>query len=206
MQVADQALSSVKEQRNAEIAGALEKIRAIETENGVNREALNEIKAVMLELAAKKELFPEEDFPPNANEKGYFPVYRLSEDQDRRFALYMSTSIGEKNVPPHNHTTWAVIAGVQGEEENRFYERADGGSGPGEGSVNQVGGETVRPDVGVCLMPDDIHSIHPRNERPSLHLHVYGMSLENLPNRLVFNQEEGTCKVFPASPNIVEAR
>lgn len=206
MQVADQALSSIKEQRNAEIAGALEKIRAIETERGVNREALNEIKVVMLELAAKKELFPEEDFPPNANEKGYFPVYRLSEDQDRRFALYMSTSIGEKDVPPHDHTTWAVIAGVQGEEENRFYERADGGSGPGEGRVNQVGGETVRPGVGVCLMPEDIHSIHPRNERPSLHLHLYGMSLENLPDRLVFDQQEGTCKVFPPSPNIIDAR
>ncbi len=46
MQVADQALSSVKEQRNVEIASAMEKIRAIETEQGVNREALNEIKAV----------------------------------------------------------------------------------------------------------------------------------------------------------------
>ena len=210
MQVADQALSSVKEPRNAEIAKAVEKIRAIarvfEGGKGVNRDALEEIKDVMIELAGKKELFPEEDFPPESNENGYFPVYRLSEDEDQRFALYMSTSIGEKDVPPHDHTTWAVIAGVQGEEENRFYERSDGGSGPGEGAVKQVGGETVRPGVGVCLMPEDIHSIHPRNQRPSLHLHLYGMSLENLPNRLVFDQQAGTCKVFPASPNIVDAR
>jgi predicted metal-dependent enzyme (double-stranded beta helix superfamily) len=206
MQVAGQALSQVREQRNAEIALSIGKIRAIEQEQGVSRESLDDIKAVMLELAAKKDLFPEEDFPPEANEKGYFPVYRLSEDADRRFALYMSTSIGAKDVPPHDHTTWAVIAGVQGEEENRFYDRTDGGTGPGDGVVKHVGGETVRPGVGVTLMPEDIHSIHPRNERPSLHLHMYGMSLENLPNRLVFNTEQGTCKVFPPSPNIVEAR
>ncbi len=206
MQVAEQALSQVKEQRNAEIGRTIGKIRAIEQERGVSRESLEEIKAVMLELAAKKELFPEQDFPPEANEKGHFPVYRLSEDADRRFALYMSTSIGVKDVPPHDHTTWAVIAGVQGEEENRFYDRTDGGTGPGAGVVKHVGGETVRPGVGVTLMPDDIHSIHPRNERPALHLHMYGMSLENLSNRIVFDTEQGTCKVFPPSPNIIEAR
>jgi predicted metal-dependent enzyme (double-stranded beta helix superfamily) len=206
MQIAEQALSPVKEQRNAAIAQAMERIRAIERERGVNREALEEIKAVLMELAARKELFPDGDFPPEANEKGYFPVYRLSEDDDLRFALYMSTSIGVKDVPPHDHTTWAVIAGVQGEEENRFYARADDGSVPGKGTLEQIGGETVRPGVGVCLMPEDIHSIHPRNERPSLHLHCYGMSLEHLPNRVTYNTEEGTYRVYPASPNIVEAR
>ena len=206
MQVAEQALSEVKEQRTAAIAETMERIRAIEKGKGVNREALEEIKGVLMELAARKELFPEEDFPPEANDKGYFPVYRLSEDEEHRFALYMSTSIGEKDVPPHDHTTWACIAGVQGEEENRFYERSDDGSTPGKGTLKQAGGETVRPGVGVTLMPDDIHSIHPRNQAPSLHLHCYGRALEHLPERVTYNMEEGTYKVFPASPNIVEAR
>ncbi len=206
MQVAAQAHSPVKEARNAAVADTVARVRAIEREKGATREALDEIKAVLMELAGRKELFPDEDFPPAANEKGYFPVYRLSEDEDHRFALYISTSIGEKDVPPHNHTTWAVITGVQGEEENRFYERVDDGRVPGKGEVRQAGGETVRPGVGVCLMPEDIHSIHPRNEKPSLHLHCYGMALEHLPDRVIYNVQEGTYKVFPASPNIVEAR
>jgi len=206
MQVAEQALSPVKEQRNAAIAETMERVRALERERGVNREMLDEVKGVLMQLAARAELFPEEDFPTEANEKGYFPVYRLSEDDDHRFALYLSTSVGEKDVPPHDHTTWAVIAGVQGTEENRFYERTDDGSVPGKATLRQVGGETVRPGVGVCLMPEDIHSIHPRNARPAFHLHCYGLSLQHLPNRVTFDMEAGTFRVYPASPNIIDAR
>jgi hypothetical protein len=55
-------------------------------------------------------------------------------------------------------------------------------------------------------MPDDIHSIHPRNERPGLILHMYGRALDHLPNRVTYNMAEGTYKVFPATPNIREAR
>src|SRR5712692_5836294 len=83
---------------------------------------------------------------------GNYPIYRLAEDDDRRFALYMSTSIGAKDVPPHDHTTWAVIVSVQGTEENRFYEKVGDYSVPGKGQIRQCGGTTVRPGVGVCLM------------------------------------------------------
>ena len=118
----------------------------------------------------------------------------------------MSTSIGAKDVPPHDHTTWAVIVSVQGTEENRFYEKIGDYSIPGKGQIRQCGGTTVRPGVGVCLMPEDVHSIHPRNERPALILHMYGRALDHLPNRVTFNMAEGTYKVFPASPNIRETR
>lgn len=196
----------VKAQRNDMVRQTIARIRTIEKDQGVSREALEDIKAVMLDLASHTELFPEEDFPPEANDKGFFPVYRLAEDDDHRFALYMSTSIGAKDVPPHDHTTWAVIVSVQGTEENRFYERRGDFSVPGKGRVIQTGGETVRPGVGVCLMPEDIHSIHPKNERQALILHMYGRALDHLPNRVTYNMAEGTYKVFPSTPNIREAR
>ncbi|MDH3604429.1 MAG: hypothetical protein OEU26_32890, partial [Candidatus Tectomicrobia bacterium] len=90
---------------------------------------------------------------PEKDAHGMYPIYRLSEDEDHRFAMYMSTSIGAKDVPPHDHTTWAVIVGVQGTEENRFYERIDDGSVPGKGQLKQVGGEMVRP--GDCRRHSD---------------------------------------------------
>jgi predicted metal-dependent enzyme (double-stranded beta helix superfamily) len=198
--------SAVKAQRHEMVSKTVARIRTIEKDKGVTREALEDVKAVLLDLAAQKELFPEEDFPPQANDQGFFPIYRLAEDDDHRFALYMSTSIGAKDVPPHDHTTWAVIVSVQGTEENRFYERVGDFSVPGKGQLRQTGGETVRPGVGVCLLPDDIHSIHPKNERPALILHMYGRALDHLPNRVTYNMAEGTYKVFPATPNIREAR
>ena len=198
--------STVKTRRDEMISRTVDRIRLIEKDKGVTRETLEDIKAVMLELAAHIEVFPEEDFVLEKDDKGNFPIYRLAEDDDHRFALYMSTSIGAKDVPPHDHTTWAVIVSVQGTEENRFYEKIGDYSVPGQGQIRQCGGTTVCPGVGVCLMPEDVHSIHPRNERPALILHMYGRALDHLPNRVTFNMAEGTYKVFPASPNIREAR
>ena len=77
---------------------------------------------------------------------------------------------------------------------------------PGKGQIKQVGGETVRPGVGVSLMPEDIHSIHPRNERAALMRHMYGRALDHLPNRLTYNMAKGTDKIFPASPHLRDVR
>jgi len=198
--------SAVQARRNQMVGETVERVRRLEKDRGVRRETLQDMKAVLLALATHTELFPEEDFLTDKDEKGNFPIYRLAEDDEHRFALYMSTSIGAKDVPPHDHTTWAVIVSVQGTEENRFYDRVGDFSVPGQGQIRQVGGTTVRPGIGVCLMPEDIHSIHPRNERPALILHMYGRALDHLPNRVTFDMAEGTYKVFPASPNIREAR
>jgi predicted metal-dependent enzyme (double-stranded beta helix superfamily) len=154
----------------------------------------------MTGLAGHRELFPREDFPLR---DGQSVVYRLAEDADHRFALYMSCGMPGKRVPPHNHTTWAVIAGVEGEEENYFYERNPDHTAPGKGTLRLVREVVVRPGTSVCLMPDDIHHIQTPPHQPNMHLHMYGLSLEHLPNRVRYNLQEGTYQVFPTLPNIV---
>src|SRR5215470_5626643 len=93
---------AVHTRRHQMIHTTVDRIRTIEKDKGVTREALEDIKAVMLELAAHTEVFPEEDFGLEKDDKGNFPIYRLAEDDDHRFALYMSTSIDAKDVPPHD--------------------------------------------------------------------------------------------------------
>ncbi len=191
----------IREERNNAVAGAISDIRGIEAERGVNPGALDAIKGVLLQLAGRRELFPEDHFPFGEDD-GNGVVYRLSEDDDHRFALYASTGIPGKGVPPQNHTTWAVIVGVHGEEHNIFYERTDDASENGIGELRQTGEFTVSFGCGVALMPDDIHSISVTGEEKTVHLHMYGLALEQLHERVMYNTQAGTYEVFPATQNI----
>lgn len=196
MSVSEQ-ISPVAERRRAAVAEAIARVRRIEADRGVNLEALEAIKAVMLELAADASLFPPEDFPLSPD--GSNVVYRLSEDPDHRFALYMSTGKTGKETPPHDHTTWAVIVGLKGKEHQRFYRRTDDGSVPFKGTVEVVDTFTVEPGTGCTLMPDTIHSIHLEGEPPTLNLHLYGMAIDHLPERVAYHVEDGTYGHFPAT-------
>ncbi len=205
MAIAQQA-AAVAGQRNAAVTEAIAEIRRVEQEQGVTRPALEQIRDILKGLAAQGELFPEVDFPVVRDERGQDPIYLLAEDDDKRFALYMSTSRGAKKVPPHDHTTWAVIVGVQGDEDNYFYERTDDGSAPGRGTLRQTGHETVRKGAGVCMLPEDIHHIETHGETQTLHLHMYGLALDQLHERVKYDVAAGTYQVFGANQNIRDAR
>ena len=186
-----EASNSIADQRAAAVADMLARVREIERAQGVTREALNDMREELYKLAARKELFPTSDFPPPGGDTPNIR-YLLSEDSDRRFALYMNSIKPGKLTDPHNHTTWAIVAAVEGEEINRFYERTDDGSDPGKAALRQTDEVVVRPGVGVTMMPDDIHSIAVVGDMPTLHLHMYGKSLDAVTDRLGFDLEAGT--------------
>ena len=201
-----QQAASVAAMRNTAVAEAVTQIRNVERSMGVTRPALERIRDILKVLAYQRQLFPQDDFPIVLDERGQNPIYLLAEDADKRFALYMSCSKGAKRVPPHNHTTWAVIVGVQGDEENYFYERTDDGSVAGEGTLRQVRHETVRPGSGVCMLPEDIHHIETHGEAQTLHLHMYGLALDQLHERVRYDEAAGTYRKFGANQNIRDAR
>jgi predicted metal-dependent enzyme (double-stranded beta helix superfamily) len=185
-------------ERKREIAAAVADIRAIEKRDGVTRESLERIKQRLLRLA-RPELFPASDFPPPApGAKLKSALYRVSEDADHRFALYVNASLAGANSPAHNHTTWAVIVGVTGEELNRFYERV------ADGPPRAKGEAVVKLGSGVCFMPEDVHSIHIRE--PLVNFHMYGLALDHLYRREFYKADEKAWRVFPAHGDIREAR
>ena len=186
------------------VAETIEAIRRIEAEMGVTPAALDRIKEKLIALASRSELFPEESFPVPAEMPG--KGYRLAEDADHRFALYAAAGAPGRTAPPHNHTTWAVIAGVYGEEHNVFYRRTDDRSAPGQGSLEKTHELTVVRGNACTLMPDDFHTIETRGPHPGLHLHMYGTSLEHLPGRITFAQESGgKYWIYPPTPGIATA-
>jgi rhodanese-related sulfurtransferase/predicted metal-dependent enzyme (double-stranded beta helix superfamily) len=192
---------SLMEQRSRAVEEMIARVRRIEAEKGVTQAALEAIKPVLIDLARRGELFPGAHFP--VGPAGRARVYRVAEDPNGRFALYASAGVPGKARPPHNHTTWAVIAGVFGDEHNVFYERIDNRAEPGVGRLRPTGELTVRRGNACAFLPDDFHTIEVTGGAASLHLHLYGMSLENLPERIHFaSPEGGAYKIYGAPPDI----
>ena len=190
-----------RKERCRAVEAAVADIRAIEREHGVTRDGLNRMKQRLLDLAGHANLFPTEDFPPPEGDVD-FPanIYRIAEDDDHRFALYVQSACGALDTPAHNHTTWAVIAGIRGDELNRFYKRtADGG-------VAETGRQFVRQGTAVAFLPDELHSIHVEGDDRVVNFHMYGLALDCLHTREYYRADDRSWRNFPAQQNIIDAR
>ncbi len=188
--------------RHDAVRAALARVREIAPQPAVDRNALERIKGVLIELASRTELFPEDSFFAAPGKPG--AIFELSVDEDLRYALYASAGVGGKAQPPHNHTTWASISGVFGEEHNVAYERVDDRSKPGEGALERRWALTCTKGNAVAFLPDDFHTIEVLGKGRSLHLHLYGRSLAHLPERVFFpGSSGGRYQRFMAAPEFL---
>jgi len=187
--------------RAAAVADAVGRIRDIEASRGITLPALEAIREELMLLARQEHLFPSAEFPPpKGGDKGA-NRYLLHEDPGNRFALYLNALNPGNETRPHDHTTWAVVVAVEGQELNKVYERTDDGADPERCSIRVREEVMVEPGRGICLMPDDIHSIHTAGSVPTRHLHMYGLALERLDERRAFDMESG--QVIPYNRNFM---
>lgn len=192
---------TLHQERAAAVRRLVDEARQIE-KGGVTYANLDKIGGLLASLASRADLFPQEEFPLGADGG----IYRLSEDPDHRFALYASAGGAGKKVPPHNHTTWAIIAGVHGAERNVVYERLDNGAREGFVQLREAPAKekTLRRGDVIAYLPDDFHHIEtPVGSGDALHLHFYGLSLERLPDRMTVDLAAGTSKRFMAKAKIL---
>jgi len=196
---------TIQQQRAQAVGELIGRVRAIEATEGVTRASLEKIKADLIALACRSELFPPGHFANPPGRPG--TIYHLAEDPDGRLALYGSAGVPGKAQPPHNHTTWASIAGVYGDEHNVFYQRIDSGEIPGEGRLRFDRELTIRRGNACAMLPDDFHTIEVSSRSESLHLHLYGKTLEDLPERITFaSSAGGKYARFLAKPEIYSPR
>ncbi|HYC64723.1 MAG TPA: rhodanese-like domain-containing protein, partial [Reyranellaceae bacterium] len=190
---------SLHQERSDAVRRLVDEAREIEKQ-GVTIATLDRIGGLVAGLAKRADLFPQDEFPlgPDGG------IYRLSEDPDHRFALYASAGGPGKKVPPHNHTTWAVIAGVHGEEHNVVYERLDNRARNDFVQLRAAKEKTLRRGDYISYLPDDFHHIEtPAGSGTALHLHFYGLSLEHLPDRVSVDMATGSAKRFMAQAKIL---
>lgn len=142
-------------------------------QQGVATKDLLELAATQLAVLAKDSRQWKRSLP--AAVRGEELCYELGADPRTGIALYLVSDGPGSISPPHEHRTWAVIAGASGVERNRLYRRVSS-SRVAQTEVVSVGeGDTL------VLPSDSIHSTEVVGSEPTYHMHLYGVPLAALP-------------------------
>ena len=124
-----------------------------------------------------------------------FGVHLLHEEPDHQLAVFAISWLPGRGAPPHNHGTWAVVAGVDGAETNTYWRRLDDRSRPGYAAVRNCGSKKILPGQCCVLTSDAIHSVTNQTERVTMSLHIYGKHL-NFTGRSQFDPDAQAEKPF----------
>lgn len=151
---------------------------------------------LMQELAGQSALWDSADFP--IPEGRLWQAYLLHENPDGSHALYAVPMRPGHAQPPHDHTTWAVIAGVRGKERNSLYRRP---RTPAEAPLDHLADITVTAGNALALGPGDLHAIEVLGPDQALHLHLYGKGFAHLQERRIFDLHTGAKRPFPPMQN-----
>ena len=154
---------------------------------GIDRAGVERITDRLLLLTERDGLFGDKDFPPLDSPQGSVSYWIAQNDDE--LALYVQCVADGTSAPSHEHTTWAVIVGLEGQELNRLYGPCAGGGEP------QVQHEVVvERGTGVAMLGDDVHSIH--IEGAATNFHCYGLALERLTGRRFWHARSGEWRAY----------
>ncbi len=188
-------MSDIQELRTRLVEKLVTETRALSDAQELSRDSLDNIRSQLQALAAKRELWSEADFPPPA-EGELQNRYLIADEPGGGISLYLNVVRSGKRVPPHDHTTWACIAAVEGVEHNMFYTRTDDGAIEGKATLKMDRVVAVGPGDAIAMMPDDIHNFEVRGDQTIRHLHFYGRPLESLSERKAFDMGKGTYRIM----------
>ncbi|MBS0343880.1 MAG: cysteine dioxygenase family protein [Proteobacteria bacterium] len=142
-------------------------------------EILARVKPLVAELAASREwLLPRHYEALESQGNG---VHLLHEEPDHTLAIVAVCWLPGRETPPHNHGTWAVVAGVDGPERNVFWRRVDDGARAGYAELERVGQQVVEAGDVLAMPSGAIHSVANDTTAITLTLHAYGRHLNFSP-------------------------
>lgn len=155
--------------REARIGATLAAVRALLATGAADAARLKAVAALLRALAGEVALFPPQHFAAPLPEEEDGLCHALSLDPDGP-ALYLTVLNPGTETPPHDHGTWAVIAGIAGCESHTLYEWAAEGLRP-------RGARRVAAGEGMVLLPEDVHALRVEGVAQARHLHLYGRPL-----------------------------
>lgn len=120
-----------------------------------------------------------------------FGVYLLHEESDHTLAVFAVSWLPNRGTTPHDHGTWALVAGVDGPEKNEFFKRVDDRSRPGYAELEKIGEKVFEVGKVIAMPAGAIHSVWNDTDKVTVSLHIYGKHI-NFTGRSQFDPEKRT--------------
>lgn len=179
------------------IAELVEDLRRIQATVSDELEILHQVRPLALKAVQAKDCWLTEKLYGASEEQG-FGVHMLHEEPDHSLAVMAIAWLPGRGAAPHDHGTWAVVAGVDGPERNDFYKRVDDGTQTGHAELRKVG-QNVYSEGDVVAMPSGmIHGVWNDGDSVSVSLHIYGKHI-NHTARSKYDLESNTASPFIVS-------
>ncbi len=164
-------------------------LRDIVRRGGSAQEVLKQVQPLAQRLAASQDL--RSRCNRQCDPAQGFGFQLLHEEPDHDLAVAALSWLPGRGTPPHDHGTWGVVVGVEGDEVNTFWKRTDDGSNPNFAALEKLQEKVFPPGVVIGLTPDIIHSVRNDGADVSVSLHVYGRNI-NFTGRSQFDPAKRT--------------
>ena len=155
------------------VTAFVEALRAAHAAGGDERAMLARVAPLCAGLAARRREWLHPSLCTPDPEQG-FGLHVLHEESDHALAVFVVTWLPRRSTMPHDHGTWAVIAGIEGTERNALWERLDDRTRPGYAELRHTGERPVGPGELILLPSGSIHSVVNDTDAVTVSLHAYG--------------------------------
>ena len=171
-------------------------LKRIRAEGADEHRILAEVRPLALRAAESRDLWLDQRMFTPDQEQG-FSLFPLSEEEDHSLAVFAFSWLPDRGTPPHDHGTWAVVAGVEGAEWNTFWRRQDDGTRPGYAKLTQIGAKTFLPGDVLAMPNGTIHQVWNQTAAVTVSLHIYGMHI-NHTGRSQYDAKNETARPYVA--------
>ena len=175
------------------LAAYVNELRTIAREETDENTIVQRVAPYAQTLAATPGLVREKHY--ECDEQQGFAVHLLHEEADHSLAVFILTWMPCRGTPVHNHKTWGVVVGIDGEETDTIWERLDDGKRPGYAKLARGQERKIGPGQTSCVLSEDIHRVDNRQGKTSVSLHTYGRHI-NFTGRSEFDPDANTESVF----------
>lgn len=170
-----------------------EDLREITSETSDEKEIINRVGPLAQRVVADKSWLQSKYY--EADEDQGFGVHLLHEEADHSLAVILVSWLPGRGTPPHDHGTWAVVAGIEGIERNVSYKRLDDNTQSNYAELEVKREFDAKEGELVCMKTGGIHQVTNETNQVTLSLHTYGWHI-NHTNRSQFNLDTNERKEF----------